>query len=190
MIDLIYLLLSLLSFSNIEIKGFNSFFYEYLYLDNCNSVRGIFVWMIFFRHYSEYYSKNINKISIKIDNSFGQNIVSMFLFYSGYGINESFKKKGCNYFKTLPIKSLIIFIKSEIIIFIFLCNNLLLGKKITLNNYFNAIIFKDSIGNSYWFSFTIIMLYIYAFFSFIFIKKRFNLIGIIIISIICFFHII
>ena len=125
-----------------------------------------------------------------IDNSLKQNIVSLFLFYSGYGILESFKKKGNKYIKSLPIKSIIILIKSEMILFIFLCNNILLGIKTSLINYLQAVIFRKSIGNSYWFSFTIIILYIHAFFSFFFIKKQsFIIIGIFLISIICIFHI-
>ena len=161
-------------------------------IENTNSIKGIFVWMIFFRHFTEYLKpSSIQKQkSILIDNSFKQNIVSLFLFYSGYGILESFKKRGNTYIKTLPIKSAIILIKSEIILFIFLCNNISLGIKTSLINYLQAVIFRKSIGNSYWFSFTIIILYIHAFFAFFFIKKQsFIIIGIFLISIICFLHI-
>ena len=112
------------------------------------------------------------------------------MFYSGYGILESFKKKGNKYIKTLPIKSFIFLIKTEIIIFIFLCNNLLLGIKINLVQYLQAIILRKSIGNSYWFCFTIISLYIYSFFAFFFVKKGiFSIFGILLITIICFLHI-
>ena len=125
-----------------------------------------------------------------IDKYFQQNIVSLFLFYSGYGILESFKKKGNKYIKSLPIKSVIILIKSEFILFIFLCNNIILGIKTTLINYLQAIIFRASIGNSYWFSFAIIILYIHAYFAFFLIKKQnYIFIGLILITIICLLHI-
>lgn len=192
MVDLIYLILCLLSLININIKGMNLFFDDYMNLDSTKSIKGIFVWMIFFRHFKEYIiKKNLkNKISIQIDKAFKQNIVSLFLFYSGYGIYESFKKKGNSYIKTLPIKSTIIFIKSQIILFLFLCNNYILGIKVYFRNYLKAIIFKKGIGNSYWFAFTIIILYIHSFLSFIFIKKqKYNFLGIILISIICYYHI-
>ena len=96
-------------------------------LKTTNQIRGILVWMIFFRHCIFYFPKNIkrNKISILIDKSFGQNIVSPFLFYSGYGINESFLKKGNKYIKSLPIKSFIIFIKFQIILLVYLFDNYL-----------------------------------------------------------------
>ena len=192
MIDLVYTILCLLSFIKIHIKGLNSFYDDYMDLDNTNAIKGLFVWMIFFRHFSQYlkYYSIKNKKSILIDNSFKQNIVSLFLFYSGYGIFESFKKKGNKYIKTLPIKSLILLIKFEIILFIFLCNNILLGIKTTLINYLQAFILRKSIGNSYWFSFTIITLYIHSFFSFFLIKKeKFGFLGILLITFICFLHI-
>lgn len=189
MSNLIYIILCLLTFININIKGLDSFFNDYLDLDNIKSVKGIFVWMIFFRHYTGYYKRNKKEICIIIDKSFSQNIVSLFLFYSGYGINESFKIKGNKYIKTLPKKSGILFIKSQIILLIYLCNNLFLGIKISFKTYLKAIIFKKGIGNSYWFAFTIISLYIYSFISFIFIKnQKYNLFGIFLISIICYLH--
>ena len=191
MVNLIYLILSLLSLIRINIKGLNCFFYDYMDLDNTNSLKGIFVWMIFFRHCCEYYNKDlkVNKISIKIDRAFGQNIVSLFLFYSGYGINESINKKGKNYIKTLPIKSAIIFIKYQISLLIYLFNNIIIGVKISFKRYIKAVIFKKGIGNSIWFSFTIIMLYIYSFLSFNFIKeKKHYIFGIFIVSIINFIH--
>ena len=172
MLDLIYFLLCLLSFINIDIKGQNSFYNDYLELDSANYVKGIFVWMIFFRHFIGYFKRKdiLNKISLLIIDSLDQNVVSLFLFYSGYGINESYKKKGITYIKNLPKKSLILFIKSQIAILFFLLNNILLGIKTSLKKYCLAIIFKEGIGNSYWFNFTIILLYLYSFFSFILIK--------------------
>lgn len=191
MVDLIYLILCLLSLININIKGLNSFFYDYIDLNSTKPVKGIFVWMIFFRHCIGYFNKSNfqNKISFIINRAFRQNIVSLFLFYSGYGIYESFKKKGNPYIKTLPIKSLIIFIKFQISLFFFLCNNLILGNKIDFKKYLKSIIFKRGIGNSYWFAFTIIILYIYSFFSFIIIKKKkYYFLGIIFLSIISYNH--
>lgn len=193
MVNLIYLILCLLSLFKLNVKFFNKFFYDYMNINNTNQIKGILVWMIFFRHCTEYFPKStkVGKISILIDKSWEQNIVSPFLFYSGFGINESFLKKGIKYIKTLPKKSAIIFIKSEIILLFFLFNNIFLGLKVSLKRYLLAIIFKKSIGNGYWFAFAIITLYIYSFLSFIFIKnKKFDFLGILFITMFCFFHII
>ena len=156
-------------------------------LENTSSIKGIFVWLIIFRHKSSYgnYNKYLYK---KIDNNLAQQVVSMFLFYSGFGIYEGIKKKGNNYSRTLLFKSIVIFFKSQIIILIYLATNIFIFKKtITFERYFFSVIFKLGLGNSNWFAFTIIMFYFYSYFSFRFIYKKFFF-GIIIISFICFLH--
>ena len=70
------------------------------------------------------------------------------------------------------------FIKSQIIIFIYLISNLLLGIKTNIYRYFLSIIFKSSMGNSNWFSYL----------SFRFIKNQNYFFGIIFISLLCFLH--
>jgi peptidoglycan/LPS O-acetylase OafA/YrhL len=117
-------------------------------------------------------------------------MVSIFLFYSGYGISESIDRKGINYVKTLPKKGLILYIKFQLILLIFLLNNLILGIKINIKKYLLSVIFKANIGNSNWFAFTIICLYIFSYLSFRLINKKKNIIiGIIIMSILCFTYI-
>ena len=54
MFDIIYMMLIFVSFINIKINGLNCFFDDYIDLKNTSCVRGIFVWMIFFRHFKEY----------------------------------------------------------------------------------------------------------------------------------------
>ena len=186
--DMIFVILFLLSFININIKGINIFFYDYMELKNTNSVKGIFVWLIILSHYRNYYVTKNHYIYRKILNCLGQKMVSLFLFYSGFGIYYSHKKKGIHYTKTLPIKGFIIFIKSQLIIIIFFITNLSLGIKTTLNNYLLSMIFKSNIGNSDWFAFTIISFYFYSFISFRFIKQKYFL-GILLLNIICCFHI-
>ena len=187
--NLIFIIFCGLSLININIKGFNDFFYDYMEINNTSSIRGVFVWMIILSHNRSYYSKNIKYFYFSILNHFGQKMVSMFLFYSGYGINESIKKKGPNYIKSLPIKGIILFIKFQIILLIFLINSLLIGVKIELKQYLLSIIFKSSIGNSNWFSFTIICLYFYLYLSFGFFHiNKFILVRIIVINILLYIH--
>lgn len=188
MVDYFFFIFCFLSIIDIKIKGSNNFFEEYMHLDNTNSIKGIFVWLIVFCHKTKYINKK-DYLFVNITNHIGQQVVSMFLFYSGYGIFESFKKKGNNYINTLPKKGFVLFLKTQIIIFI----NLLLFKyffniKITIKKYLLCMIFKSSLENSNWFPFTIILFYNYSFISFRFIKNK-NFIGIIIISFICFSHI-
>ena len=184
-----FLAFCLLSINNISFKGYNDFFNDYIDLKNTFSVRGVFVWMIIFFHYEIYYKRKPKFLYEKILDLVDQKMVTMFFFYSGYGIYESIKKKGNKYCKTLLKKSLIIFIKSELIIFIFLLRIFIFKKEITLSKFMLAIIFKATIGNSNWYAFTIILFYIYAFLAFGFIKnKKYKFLGIFIIAILCSLH--
>ena len=79
MLDLVYLILCLLSFININVKGANSFYEDYMDLENTNSIKGIFVWMIFFRHFTGYLKQNSlkNKKSIL-------NLINLYEFNNMY----------------------------------------------------------------------------------------------------------
>ena len=120
-------------------------------IKNTNQIKGIFVWMIFTLHYTKYYKNYIYKYRL-ILNYLGPRVVSLFFFYSSFGIYESIKNKGINYIKTLPKKIIRI--------------------KITLKKYLLSIIFKNAIGNSNWFAFTILTLYFYSYVSFLFIENK------------------
>ena len=187
MIDYFFLLCCLLSFINVEIKGHDNFFEDYMNLDNTNSIKGIFVWMIIFCHKIGYGIKN-EYIFTRIITCFGQNIVTMFLFYSGFGIKESIKNKGFNYAKTLLNKSVILLLKFEISLLLYLAENIfILKNKITLKSYILSAIFRNALGNSNWFVFTIILFYLYSYLSFIFTKNHY--ISILILNTISFFHV-
>ena len=111
--DIAFLVLCLLTINNIKYKGSNDFFNDYIELKNTIPIKGIFVWMIILYHYIHYYRReNYKYIYEEILNNFSQKVFSMFLFYSGFGLYESIKKKTNKYVKTLLIKSLIIFIKT------------------------------------------------------------------------------
>ena len=188
--DLIFFILCFLSTINISIKCLNNFYLDYMNLNNTNSIKGIFVWIIFLQHYRSYYRRDPKYIYHLILNCTQQKMVSLFLFYSGFGIYESIKKKHINYVKNLPKKGLFLFIKYQISLLIFLLNNLLLGIKINFKNYLLSMILKTGIGNSFWFSLTIISFYIYSYISFIFIKNNnFIIIGFLLINIISLLHI-
>ena len=189
MLDYFFCIFCFLSALNLKIKGLDEFFQDYMELDNTNCIKGLFIWLIIF-HHKTVYGINKNYLYKDITRNLGQKIVSMFLFYSGFGILESIKRKGFIYTKSLPIKALVLFLKSQIILFLFfLANIFILENRVSLKLYCLSVIFKSSLGNSNWFAFTIIILYCYSFLSFRFIKNQY-FIGIIIMTIICLLHII
>ena len=187
MVDLFFTIFWFLTVFGVKIKGIDNFFFDYMELEDTNCIKGIFVWLIIFCHKISYGNQK-KYLYYKIAYNLGQKVVSIFFFYSSFGICESIKKKGFDYTKTLKNKAIIIFLKSQIIILMFLITNIfILKNKVTLQTYILSIIFKSSLGNSNWFAFTIIILYFYSYFSFGLAKNNIFL-GIIIISLLCFLH--
>ena len=122
--DLFFIIFCLLSIFNIKIKGSDNFFHDYMELDDTNCIKGIFVWLILFCH-KRNYGNNKNYLYLKIIGK----LVSMFFFYSSFGICESIKKKGIIYVQTLKNKAIIFFLKTQIIILLFLLSDIIYTKR-------------------------------------------------------------
>ena len=104
MLDYFFCIFCFLSALNLKIKGLDEFFQDYMELDNTNCIKGIFIWLIIF-HHKTVYGINKNYLYKDITRNLGQKIVSMFLFYSGFGILESIKKKRFDLYKIITDKS-------------------------------------------------------------------------------------
>ena len=89
--DLVFVILCLISINNLKFKGINLYFTDYMDAKNTSQIKGIFVWIILLSHYKGYFKRNKKYIYIYILNCIGTQKVSMFLFYSGFGIYESIK---------------------------------------------------------------------------------------------------
>ena len=99
----------------------------------------------------------------------------MFLFYSGYGVMESIIKKGSDYINAFPKKR---FAKTlfhfDIAVILFVIVDLCLG---TLKNYSILEVLLsftgwESIGNSNWYIFSILILYLITYFAFKIFKNK------------------
>lgn len=67
MLDYFFFIFFILSIAKFEIKGKDNFFYDNMELNNTNAIKGIFVWLIIFRHKTAY--GNYEKyLFIKINN--------------------------------------------------------------------------------------------------------------------------
>lgn len=154
------------------LKGFND---GYSSREDTTAIKGIFVFMVFISHFTQYY-----QMHTAFDNPYkllktflGQLIVVMFLFYSGYGIFESVKRKGSGYINTFPknrcLKTLL---HLDIAVLIFLIFDFIIGQKVTLVNFLLALVGWSSIGNSNWFMLAIIIQYIIVYISFTVFKKK------------------
>ena len=138
---------------------------DFLSPSNTLSIKGIFVFFVLFAHMQGYLTLSdslLNNIYFSLQNHLRQLIVAMFLFYSGYGIWISSKQKANytqSFFKRRVLKTLLHF---DLIVAVFLIVQLLLQNAFPLRNYFLCWIGWDSIGNSNWFIFDILILYIIA----------------------------
>lgn len=146
----------------------NGFFEDFIAKDQCNSIKGIFILTVFLRHVLQYILKSGYEFSSKADNLFllidrqlGQLIVVMFLFYSGYGVMESIKKKQMGYVDEMPRKRILAtLLNFDIAVLAFAVLNLILEKEMELSEILLSFVGWDSIGNSNWYIFDILLCYI------------------------------
>ena len=135
---------------------------DYLAIENTNCVKGVFILMVFLSHFNSYIELNgrFDSIYIKFFWTISQAMVTMFLFYSGYGIMEAIKKKGESYVSALPFKRVLATLfRFDVAIILFFVVGLIAKRPMSFKNVLLSLIGWDSIGNSNWYIFVILLLY-------------------------------
>ncbi|MBQ6814968.1 MAG: acyltransferase family protein [Lachnospiraceae bacterium] len=146
---------------------------QYMSRDNTAAIKGIFIIIVFMSHIRSYciFDGTADYYVIKIIDYLGQLMVAMFLFYSGFGVYESIKKKGIDYVKAIPKNRILkTFLNFVYAIILFIIMNLVLGIEHGLKEIVLAPTGWTSIGNSNWYMFAIFTLYIITYVSFITFK--------------------
>ena len=144
---------------------------DYLSKRYTNIIKGFFLFFVFIRHFLQYnlpFDNNwYDSIGMKLNSKLGQLIVVMFLFYSGYGIMESFKKKGEKYVDGIPKKRIFnTWFHFAIAVFIYMiASQYFITHDFSIKKIVLAFIGWDSFGNSNWYIFTIIILYFITYLS-------------------------
>lgn len=142
--------------------------HSYLSKDTCNSVKGVFILIIFMCHIAPYIIRSGYIIQDKGDFLFisgvvgylGQLVVVMFLFYSGYGVRESIKNKGIEYVRTMPRRRILTtLLNFDIAVLVFLVANIVMGNFPPIGKIVLSLLAWDDLGNSNWYIFAIIVLY-------------------------------
>lgn len=155
----------------------NEFNKAYISFEQTTAVNGIFVLLVFLSHVSQYIELNGNLDApyATMKTNLGQMVVATFLFYSGYGIMESIKKKGKQYIFDIPYKRFFkLFYHMVIAVMLYVIQNILLGRTTNIKNILLAFTGWIGIGNSNWYVFAIFIVYIITFISFaIFYKKHY-----------------
>lgn len=172
--DFYLLLILLITLFGIKffIKDFNS---DYLCKKQTNSLKGILILLIFYSHFISYIDKPIlyNHYILHLRDWLGQFIIVIFLFYSGYGIYESIKKDKNNYLNNFPVRRILRtffhFAIAVAIFFIIKC--CFMGYTYNIKKILLTFIGWNSIGNSNWYVFDILILYSLFYISFKFFDK-------------------
>ena len=169
---IIYILISIYGIHKQKDKN------AYLSKEETTNIKGIFTIMILMSHFRDYTNLDSGSIYVKILSLFGQLMVTMFLFYSGYGIMESLTKKK-NYMKSFFchrfLKTLIHF---DLAVIIYIIVSLIMGNNYRISSYLLSFIGWTSVGNSNWFMFVILGLYLITYISNITFSKN-KLVGLI-----------
>lgn len=139
---------------------------DYIGREQTTAVKGIFAILILFSHSRDYiapeifYGKHSLMLASLLD-SLGQLIVVMFLLYSGYGIMEALKRNRQRYVDTFLRRRLLrVWIMFAIAVGLYALLNLALGREYPLHQILLSFTGWTSIGNSNWFMFVILALYL------------------------------
>ena len=152
----------------ISFSGTGSFNEAYLDRKNTAAVNGIFVILVVFSHYSQYagFGGIFDAPYLSLKKHLHQMVVATFLFYSGYGMMEQIKKKGSGYVFNIPKKAGKLLFRFDTAVLMYMAMHMILGKTFSLKRIVLSLIGWQSVGNSNWYIFDILVLYMLMFFAF------------------------
>ena len=151
----------------INIEGFHD---DYMSMAKTDVIRGIFIMLVVYKHAMGYlndlgyeFESLGDNVFASLFNCLGQLVVVMFLFYSGYGVSESHKKKGNDYLKIYPRKRVLTtLLNFDVAVAAFVILAVVLGKPITVSQSLLSLMGWDTVGNSNWYIFVILCCYVMA----------------------------
>ena len=162
-----YLLILVVTLVNVKVcrKGF---FPDYLGKEQCNAVKGVFILLVFMAHVQTFimrcgfsFDKPTDGTGRAFSVAMGQLVVTLFFFYSGYGVMKSLMAKGDSYLDTYPKKRLLTTLLNfdvAVICFVFLA--WILGEQVGLPRILLSLIGWSAFGNSNWYIFVILCCYL------------------------------
>lgn len=172
------LLLMAIIFCGISLSPQKQFQKDYISKSTTANIKGIFVILILFSHYTQYVTLGgiYDDAYLILREHLNQMVVVMFLFYSGFGIMRSIQSKGFHYIRNrLPERFLKVWIQFAVAVLLFLITGLLLGKHFTAGHVLLSFVGWESIGNSNWYIFDTLVAYVLIFCSFlpfVFVKSK------------------
>lgn len=165
----------------------NEFFKDYCSPKNTATINGIFSVLIFLSHSVQYLNLNgvLDEPYFNLRKFLGQLVVVTYLFYSGYGIMESARKKGAAYIKSMPKNRLFkLWLHFSIVVILYIITAFITGRKLDLLKTVFAFTGATSVGNSNWYMFVTFVMYIIIIVAFLVFKKsnRLALVGVFVLT--------
>lgn len=160
---------------------------DYMSPANTLTIKGFWVMVVFFCHYSAYVSLTggADMPFVRLNNAIGQICVVMFWFYSGYGIWYSCQNKA-DYIKSFMRKRFLpVWLSFAICVLFFLISNMLLGIRNSPAEVVLSFTGWTSVGNSNWYMFVTFVLYITFYLSFRIFDKKGSFLGLSLFTGIC-----
>ena len=154
---------------------FSNFHEDYIGRGQSGSIKGFFAIIIFFSHVRQYIALSNTFLDFGFSlflSALGQLIVTLFFFYSGYGIIQSYKAKrdySKDFFKKRIVKTWLHF---ALVVLLYLILSFIVKSDYSWFDYAFAWIGWTSIGNSNWFVFVMLALYLITQIAFLLVKKN------------------
>ena len=142
---------------------------DYLSKQTTRTVQGVFVVMVFLRHFLDYYpcTAAIDKLLANASSYIGQLLIVPFFFVTGYGTMASIERRGVDYVREIPQKKILkLLVRFDIWVLLFAAYGLIIGKKYTLRRILLSLTGWVSVGNSNWYVLIILVFYILAYLAF------------------------
>ena len=132
---------------------------HYLSKETTTSVNGLFIVIVFFSHVQSYHV--LPDPVRTVTSALGQLMVAMFLFYSGYGVGCSVRKKGMAYVHAMPRKRMGKVLASfSPAVLLYALLDLACGIPFTGSQFVLSLVGWETLGNSHWSIFVILCLYL------------------------------
>lgn len=165
--------------------------HDYISPQKTTSIKGLFVILVFFSHYSPYFiHTGTDAVLYEKIAEFGQLMVVMFLFCSGYGVMESAQKKGMNYTVNMPVQRILKLIADyDVAMMLFIIMNTCYGKSYSLKHILLSFIDLADVGNGNWYLFAVICTYVFSFAA-LMVSKNNKHISASIVTVLCLVYII
>lgn len=140
----------------------------------CNVIKGVCILLVFIRHVWPYVLQSgypstslLDKAGSFVNGGLGQLLVVPFLFFSGYGVMESIRRKGGEYVRTMPRRRILTtLVNFDVAVLVFAVLAFARDVRITPSRFALSLIGWSDIGNSNWYIFDILLCYVASTLSF------------------------